>query len=303
MNILALIAAFGGGVLGAYMGPVPAFIMTGVFALVGGVAVAAGAAGDIVVNYLAFGSFTGPHIAFAGGVAAAAYAHNKGKLANGADTLTPLYGLNSPDVLVVGGIFGVLGFLIHYCYSCLPVIGAAGSAATDLPGITVCTLGIISRLVFGKTGLTGKYTGTTPREYISKGAAFGNNVILGLGIGILVSYIAAVLKTSGFDAAFGIFPIICFGFAAITLIFAQAGFAMPATHQIFLPAALAACVGINAFGPTGALLGVLFGVIASLFGDFVGKTFNSYCDSHIDPPATTIFILTIIINAIASSLA
>ena len=33
MDILALIAAFGGGIIGAYMGALPAFIMTGIYAL------------------------------------------------------------------------------------------------------------------------------------------------------------------------------------------------------------------------------------------------------------------------------
>ena len=57
MDILALIAAFGGGIIGAYMGALPAFIMTGIYALVGGVLTAAGVGGDVAVNYLAFGSF------------------------------------------------------------------------------------------------------------------------------------------------------------------------------------------------------------------------------------------------------
>ncbi len=66
MDILALIAAFGGGIIGAYMGALPAFIMTGIYALVGGFLTAAGVGGDVAVNYLAFGSFVGP--TFAGGV-------------------------------------------------------------------------------------------------------------------------------------------------------------------------------------------------------------------------------------------
>ena len=76
MSILGLIAAFGGGVFAAAIGALPAFIMTGVFAVVGAVAGMCGAAdaSNILVNYFAFGSFFGPHIAFAGGVAAAAYA-------------------------------------------------------------------------------------------------------------------------------------------------------------------------------------------------------------------------------------
>ena len=102
------------------------------------------------------------------------------------------------------------------------------------------------------------------------------------------------------SAAFSIFPIVCFGFAAITLIFTQTGFATPATHHIFLPSGLAAVAGITAWGPAGALLGVLFGILGSLLGDLVGKSLNSHCDTHIDPPATTIFILTIVINAVSS---
>ena len=300
MDIFALIAAFGGGLVGAYMGALPAFIMTGVYAIIGGIITATGTTGDIAVGILAFGPFVGPHVAFAGGVAAAAYAASKGKLANGQDICSPLYGINSPDALIVGGIFGVLGFAIATFIGTLPVIGAGQVAATDLPGITVIISGIISRLVFGKTGLTGKYTGTEPRAYISSGAAFMNNVVLGLGIGILVSGITVSIKDNA--AALGIFPIICFGFAAITLIFSQCGFAMPATHCIILPGALAAGVGLK-LGVGGVFaLGIIFAILGSVIADFMGKTFNSYADSHIDPPAATIFILTSVISAIGSSL-
>ena len=300
MDLFALVAAFGGGIIGAYMGALPAFIMTGIFALVGGVLTAAGVGGDIAVNMLAFGSFVGPHIAFAGGVAAAGYAGKKGKLSSGTDILSSLNGLGEPDVILVGGIFGVLGYLVSYGIGMLPVIGNAGPATTDLPGITVFILAVITRLVFGQTGLTGKYTGTGKREWFSTGKGFVYNVVLGGGIGVVVSCLAVVLYQSGNTAAFGIFPIICFGFAAISLIFTQTGFATPATHHIFLPAALAASAGILAWGESGFVLGVVFGILGSLLGDLVGKTLNSHCDTHIDPPATTIFILTIIINAIAS---
>lgn len=300
MDMFALVAAFGGGIIGAYMGALPAFIMTGIFALVGGVLTAAGVGGDIAVNMLAFGSFVGPHVAFAGGVAAAGYAGKKGKLSSGTDILSSLNGLGEPDVILVGGIFGVLGYLVSYGIGMLPVIGSAGPATTDLPGITVFILAIVTRLLFGQTGLTGKYTGSGKREWFSTGKGFVYNVVLGGGIGIVVSCLAVVLYQSGNTAAFGIFPIICFGFAAISLIFTQTGFATPATHHIFLPSALAASAGILAWGEAGFVLGVVFGILGSLLGDLVGKTLNSHCDTHIDPPATTIFILTIIINAIAS---
>ena len=68
MNLFALVASFGGGIIGAYMGALPAFILTGVIAIAGSVAAMAGGA-DMTVGFIAFGSYLGPHIAFAGGVA------------------------------------------------------------------------------------------------------------------------------------------------------------------------------------------------------------------------------------------
>lgn len=294
MDIMALVAAFGGGVIGAYMGALPVFIMTGVFALVGALATAAGAAADIGVGVLAFGSFVGPHVAFAGGVAAAAYAGKKKKLASGADILSSLNGLGSPDVLLVGGAFGVIGFLIAFVIGKIPFLGAN----TDLPGITVFISALIARFAFGTSGLTGNYTGEGKREWFSGGTGFIYNIVLGGGIGIAVSFVAASLYEADNTVALGIFPIICFGFSAITLIFTQTGFATPATHHITLVSALAAVAGLNALGAGGALLGVLFGALASLLGDLVGKSLNSYVDTHIDPPATTIWILTIVVNLV-----
>lgn len=133
------------------MGALPAFIMTGIYALVGGVLTAAGVGGDVAVNYLAFGSFVGPHSPLPAAWPPPAMRAARGKLASGTDILSSLNGLGEPDVLLVGGIFGVLGFLIHYCIGLLPVIGSAGPATTDLPGITVFILAVVTRLAFGKT--------------------------------------------------------------------------------------------------------------------------------------------------------
>ncbi len=297
MDMMALIAAFGGGLIGAYLGALPAFIMTGFVALAGGIVVAAGGA-DISVGFIAFGSYLGPHIAFAGGVAAAAYAGKKGKIAAGGDITIALNGLASPDVLCVGGIFGLIGYVVLYLISLTPV-----GPMTDLPGITVVISAIIARLAFGSTGLTGKYTGSTPRVWFSGGNTLTCNILLGAGVGIGVSFVAASMMAAGVsEAAMGIYPVICFGISAITLFFTLTGFAVPATHHIALPAASAAVVGIMAFGSSGALLGVIFGIAGSLLGDFAGNTFNSHADTHIDPPAFAIFILIIVNSLIKSAI-
>ncbi|TKX52023.1 hypothetical protein EXE44_19465, partial [Halorubrum sp. SS7] len=64
-----------------------------------------------------FGAITGPHIVFAGGVAASAYAGKKYPDMNPADggyhfgkDITYAFG-TKPDILAVGAIFGVVGML------------------------------------------------------------------------------------------------------------------------------------------------------------------------------------------------
>lgn len=284
MDVFALVAAFGGGIIGAYMGALPAFIMTGIVTIGGAITAMAGAA-DVSLGFIAFGSFLGPHIAFAGGVAAAAYAGKKKKLENGADLVSSLHGLADPMTIVVGGIFGILGFIAHYIY------GTVLHFNTDLPGITVITTAIIARLVFGSSGLFGKFPEGENRSYFSKGKMFYCNVVLGLGLGTAIGFTYKVMANSGVsNVALANYPLLCFGIAATTLIFTQTGFATPATHHIALPAALAVAATGN------PIMAVIFGILGALLGDFLCCTFNTNTDSHIDPPAFTIFILTFAVN-------
>ncbi|WP_243158068.1 hypothetical protein [Aminipila terrae] len=275
---LLVIAAFGGGVIGAYIGALPAFILTGLIAIAGGTAALAGAT-DVTVGFVAFGAYLGPHVAFAGGVAAAGYACKTKKLGSGTDILSSLYGTGDPMTLLVGGIFGLAGMLIYQFF-------AAINLPSDWPGTTVVILAVITRLMFGSTGLTGKYEGEGRREYFTGGKGFFCNVVLGLGIGAAVGFVSAQMLNVGTDPALmRSFPIVCFGIAAASLIFTQTGFACPATHHIAYPAACAAVWSGN------PVMGVIFGILGAVVGDFILKTFNSHCDTHIDPPATTIMIL------------
>lgn len=286
MDLFALIASFGGEVIGAYMGALPSFILTGVLAIVGAIVSMSGGA-DMTVGYVTFGSYLGPHIAFAGGVAAAAYAGKTKKIESGTDILSSLNGLSDPITLVVGGVFGVLGFFIHY------LIGQVLHLNIDLPAITVIISAIIVRLVFGRSGLIGKANQGEKREYFTGGKGCICNILLGLGLGTAIGFIYQTLINAGAnEIVIGSYPILCFGIAAFSLIFTQTGFATPATHHIALISALAVVSSGN------PIMGVVFGILTSLFGDFIGKTFNSYCDTHIDPPAFTIFIFAFIVNVI-----
>ena len=188
-------------------------------------------------------------------------------------------------VLIMGGVFGMLGYLVNHLYSGVLHLN------TDTVAMTVATLGVIARFTIGKSGLTGEYTESEKRQYFSQGQELLYNIVLGLAVGIIVSYVAAYLKDLGVSKEFLVagYPALCFGISAITLIFAQMGFDVPTTHHISLPAANAAVLSGN------PIIGVVVAIACSLMGDFFTKTINSYVDTHIDPPACAIFIMESIV--------
>ncbi|MCV5935016.1 propanediol utilization system permease GrpO, partial [Escherichia coli] len=59
------------------------------------------------------------------------------------------------DVLLVGGVFGAVGYIIAWGLNQIPAF-PSGNAWTDTVALTVVISGVVSRLVFGKTGLFGK---------------------------------------------------------------------------------------------------------------------------------------------------
>ena len=64
-------------------------------------------------------------------------------------------GLNSPDVLLVGGIFGSLGYAVAAAAGMLGNIGNFPLDKMD-PAFSIVVTAIVVRLVFGKTGVFGK---------------------------------------------------------------------------------------------------------------------------------------------------
>lgn len=261
--------AFAGGALGAALGANVAFIFTGFMVLIG-VAIAAGGGGRDFIGNVAFGPLLGPHISFAGGVAAAAYAAKRGTHESGRDIGKGLAGLNAPDVLLVGGAFGAIGFLIQ---------SLLATAPTDSIALTVFLSAVIVRFVFGSSGLLPKahagggwlpYQRDWP-QLIALGA------VLGLGS-------AWMLKLLGADRGG---DVLGFGMAAASLTFLQTGTSVPVWHHIALPAAIAyTTFGGNIYaGATG-------GVAGAIVGEIYSRIFHANGDTHIDPPACAIFTLT-----------
>lgn len=270
-NIILILAAFGGGAFGALIGAIPAFIFAGVMGLFGVVEILVKGPGLIVPN-IAFGTLFGPHIAFAGGVAAAAYAANKKKsLDSGMNVLAPLIKTKDASVILVGGIFGIIGYVIN------SLIASSG-LKIDTVALTVFISGVIVRLVFGKAGIIGKPEDKSKRVFFNS-QNLGFNILWSLSLGLVISHIVNVTHVN----------IIGFCISAASLIFLQMGLEFPVSHHISLVAGYATIATGN------VLIGAVFAVIAWFVGNFIENTFNAHCDSHIDPPAGTIMICSFII--------
>jgi hypothetical protein len=304
MNLFAILASFGGGAFAAAIGGVPAFILTGVFAIVGAVAGMCGAtdASAVLVNHIAFGSFFGPHISFAGAVAAAAYAKKKGYMENGADIVTALAGLNKFDVLLVGGAFGVLGCLFKGLVVDNIFAGTLSPRlVTDGPGFTVFVSAIVARLAFG-----GKLR--TSDKFISSGDVLYNTIVIGITYSLVVAGVyLGVVEGAGLDPSVfaGLYHVLVFGTAAVGLVFAVAGQPFFGCHHIVIIAAEATVQSYatthNAF--MALIIGIVFGTLSAIIGDVEGHMINCGTDSHIDNPATAIFIMTFLVNAIFPAVA
>lgn len=274
MDVQLIFAAFGGGILGAALGALPAFIFTGFVGLIGIAVIAAGGSAAIL-NDVTFGTLLGPHIAFAGGVAAAAFAGNKREhLDTGLDIVTSLNKCKDPMVLLVGGFFGIIGFVLNNLFVTMKI-------PTDTVALTVFISGVIARILFGQTGIFGKFNNIDgqKRTIAPDSNSIVMNIIIGLGFGLVVSYLIILTEITTLG----------FCISAASLIFVQMGFEAPTTHHITMVAGYAAMATGN------MLIGALAAVIASILGDLIGRTVNSHCDTHIDPPATTIFICSLVI--------
>lgn len=268
-NAALILSSFAGGIIAAAIGALPAFILSGVFILIG-VSITLGGGSADALNFLGIGPFFGPHIAWASAVAATAYAGKKGLLKSGMEIKEPLFKLGDFSVLLVGGIFGISAYLINAICTEInfPASGIATAVFVNL---------VIARLIFGKSGLFGK-----PQEkkrVLPAKDTLLVNMLLGFAVGMATSYITKLTGN----------VLIGFGISAIILYYLQMGFDVPVTHHVSFTAALTTLT-------TGSIyLGAIGGIIAIVIGEVVTNLFLNDGDTLIDPWAGTIVITSTIL--------
>jgi len=327
-TLAALLAGIAGGVLGAAIGGLPALSLAGVVVVIGEAADAIlravgaqtlanpeGLSGVGLTQTVGLGPALGPHVAFAGGVAAAAYAGRHGALDDSfpyhpaKDVRTPLG--SSVDVLLAGAVFGLVGVLFAR-------VAAGWSLPVDPVAFAVVLSGLAHRIAFGYP-LLGRVEGSlldvSPFERGERRGGIGASepdessgryavepwqphhydwlgvAVLGAGVGIVAGYLGLATGSAYF----------AFGVAVASLLFLAVGVdRFPVTHHMALPASIAA-LGIAGTAPWLAiLLGGVFGVLGALLGELAQRTLYAHADTHLDPSFVSILLTSVVLVGLAA---
>lgn len=319
--VTLLIAAFAGGAFGAALGALPSFIFTGFVVLLGeGVAALQSELGEVgaapanqlaldITGTIGFGPVVGPHIAFAGGVAATAYAGKRYPEMEpagwdfhfGKDIL---YAFGTkPDILLVGALFGVLGMLLNQ-------LGAGIGLPLDNIALSVFLTAIIARLAFGYPVIgTPAGSGLLDMSPFERGETrdgddrpatepwlphqykWGNIVMIGLVMGVLGGW--TWLLTGSMFMAYGI--------SAASLLFLNLGVEkIPVTHHITLLGSAGAMVAFPVIesDPVVLVAAGVFGMVSALIGELSQRIFYAHSGTHVDPPAIAITVMTLLIGVL-----
>ncbi len=307
-DVVSLLLALGGGFFAAAIGALHSFIFTGFMVIAGTGIILSGGSADFLTT-VAFGPVFGPHIAFAGGVAAAAYAARRTKDVGGKDIAVPLISIERPDVLIVGALFGAGGYLVQLGVAKIPWFGTH----TDTVAVTVFISALIVRLFIGRASIFGnlpegagwgRFAPKDETAWVRYHEKFLPNSVLGLGAGLFAAGTALKLHEL-YPETLGPTLYLTFGLSAASLLFLSLGLSFPVTHHITIIAALGAITFLPIVNDNDLLalaIGTLFGMMSAWFAELGARLFHDHGNTHIDPPATAIWPATLVVLTLAGVL-
>jgi hypothetical protein len=304
---------FSGGIVGAAFGTLWAVILCALIILVGiGVVMAGGS--DFLLMQVGLGPIFGPHVGgFASGIAAASYAAGLRKNHPGGaakDILSPLLD-SSWDVLVIGGIFALLGHALLPLVANISILNKADAGA-----VVVVVSNMVSRLLFCQEWPWGNMKSIQKFGYLKTDnyaiswapwqAIPSRHIVLGFGVGVFSGAISLGLKTAlvplvatGTVApvtAFIIPYIVGWALAIVGLIPLNLG--TGSIQKVPIAHAIALCGSLTLMHTGNLLFAGIAGLLAALIQELMARMFYNHGSSHIDPPATAILVGTLILNCL-----
>lgn len=293
MEITNLVASFVAGIAAAGFGGVQFFIMCAGTCLIGALV-------GISTNEFAFSPLLNPASTFLSAAVASGYANYKGYNGGGNGPASSLMALQKPDVLLLGGVAGVIGWIVNWA------LGQIGLAGFDTVAVTVVIVPLVFKVIFQKTAV-----GVVPEEDKALGGRFSplggrgwyagmrrgiDKAIWPAAYGAFIGIGMVLLMQAGSPTA----GVLGFGFGGFVLVFPT----VPAQH--FIGCAVCTALGFVpnlASNPDAILIAVAygfgFGALAANLADLSSDLFFRYGYVHIDIPAGSIAMSTLFIALLA----
>lgn len=320
-SLATMILCFGGGIISASLGAILSFVFCGFFVLAGCICVMAGGS-DFFLLQVGLGPIFGPHVGgFAAAVAASTYADSiKGNHpAGAAKDILAMLTETSWDVLLIGGIFAILGHVFQQLIAMTPVLNM-----TDTVALAVVASNTLARLVFQKESPFGDpksiqdcgLLGHRNHEisWVPWMAPFSRSMPIGFGQGIFstamamgaYAYLAPLAKAGEISAASAFVAPLILGwvvgvFTFMPLLFgnSESNLKVPILHGMGIISALAYLQFGTAMPPAAALImGGLVGMAFAVLQELAARMFYNHGSNHIDPPATAIAAGAFMINGL-----
>ena len=306
-----LLMCFAGGILGASLGGLYAFVICALAVLLGCISVLGGGSEFFLLN-VGLGPIFGPHAGgFASGCAAVSYAVGVKKnleSASGKDILSPLMD-TSWDVLLVGGVFAVFGHAVFNLLLKIPYV-----SDFDCIALTVVISAIVARLLFHKGEMPwGTKESIKEHGYLKWSCQWipwmnvpSRQIVFGFAAGIFAGSLAwwakgvtdplIAAKTISGLAGFLTCIILSWSIASFSLIALQLGTGAIQKVPVWHCQSILAALAYMHFGSI--LIAGFVGIGAIFLQDLMGRMFWNHGSNHVDPPACAIATGTFILNNI-----
>ena len=205
----------------------------------------------------------------------------------------------------MGGLFGVFGYVVLELTKLIPWLGSH----TDNVALTVFTSGMVARVLFGvktrsiiSTNLTPDDTNCwlrwqeKPAQLITV-ALMASTLSAFLVVAVHYYLDSKGVNLPGADILKANVQTIPFAISALCIFFVSMGYKYPVTHHMTVTAGLAASVFYPILGDafSAAGVGVFFGVFSAIMCEVNARIFYNNGDTHIDPPASIIWLTTALI--------
>ena len=301
LSITTLLAAFFAGVFATGIGAVWVFIACASSFMIGIIT------GTEAIGTYCFGPVLNPATTFLAAACVSGYANWRGYKGGACGAADAFALLKKPDCLLLGGVFGVIGWIVNGLF------GQLGLAGFDTIAMAVVTVPMIVKIVLEKSMM-----GKVPEEVKAVGGRFShlssvcyypglrtgaNKTIFGIGYGVTIS-LAMYFLVNGLGYTPGLASGIGFGLGGFLLLLPG----VPGNHFV----GCAACTALNllsggdaAFFTPDNLITIMvwgagFGTFALYLADFFGDFWCNFGKTTIDIPASAIAGSTLVISLLVS---